>query len=217
MALTAQIAGVVWQDLDADAVQDAGEPAAAGTVVYLDLDDNGVRENGEPTTTTASDGSYSFTVAPGTYRVRQELPVAGVQTSPAPTATVAIADSSNRLLSLRTTAGAIISQVAIPAFSTGGGSSSEVPREIDVTDDGRVVVFNGTFTPRLSIYSRANNAWTHFAAINQDCSEFSATLVPAVASQRLPRLAAVAVRSAHVAAAGARGAGLLAADIKEAV
>ena len=62
---TAEIGDFVWHDLNADSLQDAGEPAL---VVTVELVDGGTVI---ATTPTAADGSYSFSgVAPGTYEVR---------------------------------------------------------------------------------------------------------------------------------------------------
>jgi hypothetical protein len=54
----------VWEDTNANGVQDAGEAGIAGVTVLKD-------ENGAPvaTTTTDASGNYSFTVTPGTYSV----------------------------------------------------------------------------------------------------------------------------------------------------
>ncbi|MBW3664948.1 MAG: carboxypeptidase regulatory-like domain-containing protein, partial [Actinobacteria bacterium] len=62
------VGDLVWNDIDADGVQDAGEPGVGGVVVSL-LDPALVK-----TTTTAVDGSYRFSeVAPGTYSVAFDL------------------------------------------------------------------------------------------------------------------------------------------------
>ena len=53
----ASLGDFVWHDLDADGIQDANEPGIEGATVNL-KDDNG---NVIATTTTAADGSYSFT------------------------------------------------------------------------------------------------------------------------------------------------------------
>jgi protocatechuate 3,4-dioxygenase beta subunit len=65
------IGDFVWNDLNGDGVQDAGEPGLDGVEVFLDINDNGVLDAGEPSATTAGGGAYSITgVAPGTYNVR---------------------------------------------------------------------------------------------------------------------------------------------------
>ena len=61
------ISGRVFNDTDADGVQDLGEPGTPGAVIEL-LDANG---NVIATTTTGPDGSYTFDHLPdGTYTVR---------------------------------------------------------------------------------------------------------------------------------------------------
>ena len=75
----ATISDLVWDDLDADGVQDAGEVGLAGVTVHLydpvDL------VNPIATTTTDADGFYSFSVDPGTY-VMGILAPAGSTISP---------------------------------------------------------------------------------------------------------------------------------------
>lgn len=64
--LLAQLGDFVWKDLDADGVQDAGEPGVGGVTVNL-LNSAG---STIATTTTDSSGKYLFTnLAPGDYRV----------------------------------------------------------------------------------------------------------------------------------------------------
>jgi len=61
----------VWKDLDEDGIQDANEPGIGGVTVML-LDGLG---NMITQTTTAADGSYSFTgLAPGNYIVKFTAP-----------------------------------------------------------------------------------------------------------------------------------------------
>ncbi|MCB9296611.1 MAG: carboxypeptidase regulatory-like domain-containing protein [Lewinellaceae bacterium] len=62
----ASLGDFVWSDTDADGIQDAGEPGIGGVTVNL-LDGGGAFL---ASTTTAPDGSYSFTnLAPGDYIV----------------------------------------------------------------------------------------------------------------------------------------------------
>lgn len=161
--LAAQINGVVWQDFDADGILDAGEPPAPNTTVYLDLNDNGRLEASEPRTATNASGAYTFTgLAPGNYTVRQQPPDEWVQTTPAPSARLAIVESDAEFLTFRTTTGAVLQQVVIPP----GTSSSEVPRALAIDEQGRVHIYNGTFTPQLSTYNPATGLWSHMSAPN---------------------------------------------------
>ncbi len=70
----ASLAGAVFDDLDADGIRDAGEPGIAGVAVTL----TGTDDLAVPvslTTTTASDGTWTFTgLRPGTYAVATAQP-----------------------------------------------------------------------------------------------------------------------------------------------
>ena len=65
---TANLAGHLFIDYNADAVQEPGEAGVAGRTVFLDTNGNGVLDPGEPSALTGAAGAYSFTgIAPGTY------------------------------------------------------------------------------------------------------------------------------------------------------
>ncbi|CAM2064350.1 Ig-like domain-containing protein [Sulfidibacter corallicola] len=67
----ASVGDFIWNDLNGDGVQDAGEPGLAGVRVYLDLNENGVIDGGEPEATADGSGNYDITnLAPGTYALR---------------------------------------------------------------------------------------------------------------------------------------------------
>ena len=74
----ARLGDTVFEDLDADGIQDAGEVGIAGARVNLlaDVDGDGVIEANEivDTTTTDANGQYHFTVLPGEYKVQFETP-----------------------------------------------------------------------------------------------------------------------------------------------
>jgi len=75
------IGDFVWDDLDDDGAQDAGEPGLGGATVRV-LDDLG---NEVGSAVTAGDGSYTVDVAPGEYDVVVDtgtLPVGYVPTTP---------------------------------------------------------------------------------------------------------------------------------------
>jgi cyclophilin family peptidyl-prolyl cis-trans isomerase len=76
------ITGRKFHDLDADAVQDVGESGLQGWVIQLDSGADGTIDF---VTTTAADGTYSFTaLPPGTYRVREQLQTGWTQTTANP-------------------------------------------------------------------------------------------------------------------------------------
>ena len=69
--LCASLGDYVWEDYDADGIQDDNEPGVPGVTVNL-KDENG---NIIDTQTTGPDGEYLFTeLTPGTYSVQFELP-----------------------------------------------------------------------------------------------------------------------------------------------
>ena len=74
--------GVKYKDLDGDGYRDAGEPGVSGWKIHL----FGTGEGGSKdlTTTTDSQGRYSFTVPKGTYTVCEEQKAGWVQTFPNP-------------------------------------------------------------------------------------------------------------------------------------
>ncbi len=65
--------GVVYRDLNADGVLEAGEPGLPGRVVYLDLAGTGTFATGDPTATTDSNGIFTFAgYVPGSATVRED-------------------------------------------------------------------------------------------------------------------------------------------------
>ncbi len=96
---TAVIGDSVWNDLDNDGVQDAGEPGLAGWEIYLDTNVNGQWDSGEPKVTTDAGGNYSFTgLAAGNYVVAQVPRLGWNQTYPlSPAAySITLADGQTR-------------------------------------------------------------------------------------------------------------------------
>jgi uncharacterized delta-60 repeat protein len=87
------INGSVFNDADADGVNDAGESGISSRTVYLDVNGNGALDTNEPTrTTTGLGGGYSFlSVGPGNYAVRTVVPSGSRQTLPASNAARTIA------------------------------------------------------------------------------------------------------------------------------
>jgi hypothetical protein len=78
-AASSKISGQVFRDLDADGVQDGGEPVLAGRTVCLDLGGNGSVDR---SVTTDAKGCYLFTDVPaGTHTLSQVLPSGWVATS----------------------------------------------------------------------------------------------------------------------------------------
>jgi hypothetical protein len=81
--------GTKFDDLNGDGVWDDGEPGLPDWTIYLYNDDGAVpgdldaTDTLESSTTTASDGTYSFAnLGPGAYIVCEDLPAGWVQTFP---------------------------------------------------------------------------------------------------------------------------------------
>ena len=82
---TASVGDYVWNDIDADGVQDGGETGISGVRVYLDINGNGVFDSAtEPSDTTDASGAYTIgSMLPGIYTARVDvstLPAGYVQT-----------------------------------------------------------------------------------------------------------------------------------------
>src|SRR4029079_18898319 len=70
----ASIAGTVYNDANGNGSLDSGRLCKSGGTVFIASNSNGVKDTGEPSTTTAGDGSYSFTgLAAGSYTVDYQV------------------------------------------------------------------------------------------------------------------------------------------------
>ncbi len=69
---TASVGDFVWNDANANGVQDSGETGISGARVYLDINGNGTYDNAtEPAATTNASGAYLIDfLVPGTYTAR---------------------------------------------------------------------------------------------------------------------------------------------------
>ena len=70
--LGSRIVGCKYLDLDGDGFRDGDEPGIKNVRIYIDSNGNGQRDAGEQNTLTDKNGAWSFNVAPGTYRIREE-------------------------------------------------------------------------------------------------------------------------------------------------
>jgi hypothetical protein len=77
------LGGALFNDINADGVQGAGEGGLGGWTVYLDSNGNGMLDPGELSATTNAYGYYSFyNLPPGTYYVREVIPPGWTETYP---------------------------------------------------------------------------------------------------------------------------------------
>jgi uncharacterized repeat protein (TIGR01451 family) len=77
------INGVVFNDQNANGVQDPGEPGLPGWTVYFDANSNSTLDSGETYSNTDANGNYSFSgIMPGNYVVREQVQTGWEQTYP---------------------------------------------------------------------------------------------------------------------------------------
>jgi protocatechuate 3,4-dioxygenase beta subunit len=67
-----RIVGCKYLDLDGDGFRDGDEPGIKNVTIYIDSNGNGQRDAGEQNTLTDKNGAWSFNVAPGSYKIREE-------------------------------------------------------------------------------------------------------------------------------------------------
>jgi hypothetical protein len=93
----AEIHGMKFEDKNGNGTKDDGDTGLSGWTIYLDFDGSGSQDGDEPSTTTAGDGSYSFTgLSVGTYKVREVQQAGWTQTTANPSDVVlANADIEN--------------------------------------------------------------------------------------------------------------------------
>ena len=70
--LGSRIVGCKYLDLDGDGFRDGDEPGIKNVRIYIDSNANGQLDAGEQNTLTDKNGAWSFNVAGGTYRIREE-------------------------------------------------------------------------------------------------------------------------------------------------
>ena len=82
-AATASITGTVFNDANGNQSRNSTEAGLSGWTVYLDLNNSGAFTRADPSTTTTSNGAYTFTgLSAGTYIVRVVRPPTYKQTTP---------------------------------------------------------------------------------------------------------------------------------------
>ncbi len=95
--MSANIAGDVYQDNNANGAEDAGEPYLAGFSIYIDANHNGQLDQGETSVKSNNLGKYAFSNLPaGTYTLSEQTPAGYTLTQPAGgSVDVTIADGQN--------------------------------------------------------------------------------------------------------------------------
>lgn len=149
---TGVINGMVFHDANGNGIKDAGEVGQAGVKVYLDLADSGVYNSADPTATTSSTGTYSFTVNPGTYYVKEIVPSGYKQTAPTtePSVTVAATKTATvaNIGNVALTSGPVVS---VPNVSVAPNSTASVQFSVSDTNSAASEDIEGmTFTIQIA-------------------------------------------------------------------
>jgi hypothetical protein len=125
--LLASIAGLVWNDLNADGARQTGENPFVDVTVYLDANYNGALDAGEISTKSGNDGAYLLAdVATGNHLVRQVVPGNHLRTAPQLSGArlFAIDTDTNpdRVVELNPTTGAELNNFVAPVASSFGAA-----------------------------------------------------------------------------------------------
>jgi hypothetical protein len=119
----APLSGTVFDDKNHDGIQDPGELGIPGTVITI-TDPTG----DSVTLTTGPDGSYSTTVAPGTYTITETQPSGfGVSTTPSVIASAVVPQAGLTNQNFGDAKAAIIGNVYVDANNDGIRDSGEAP------------------------------------------------------------------------------------------
>lgn len=145
----ATIGDFVWDDLNGNGVQEAGEPGLAGVSVYLDLNANGSLDGGEPTKLTSGSGAFDFTNLPiGSYKVRIDsatLPLGFVQTGGSAEVNVVLAageDFNDADFGFQRQVDLVLSMTETSNSVLAGSSASNLTYQLTVTNNGPALATN---------------------------------------------------------------------------
>lgn len=128
----ASVSGVVFNDADHDGIFDSGESGIGGRTVYLDLNNSGGFDLGETTAITAADGSYSFsTLAPGTYTIREIVPLGWTQTLPVSSGGITVDLAAGEATTAQNFGVYAVTYISVSDVSVSEGNSG--PKQVVIT------------------------------------------------------------------------------------
>ncbi len=164
-----EIHGTKWHDLNGNGIHDSGEPGIPDVVIFLDGNNNGLLDTGEISTLTDANGDYTFVnlPTPHTYTVAEVITSTWSQSYP----NGITVPSGNLLVTSRnpwspwfyefTDTGTLVQSVPVP-YGTGTRPGTESVRDIVVGSTGSYYIYNGTFSPYLTVYEPDAGSWEHF-------------------------------------------------------
>ena len=156
--LPVTIGNFVWNDLNGNGIQDTNEPGIQGvTVNLLGSDGSSV----VATTTTASDGSYSFTTVPGTYTVQFVQPTGFNFTTRNAAGSTTANDSNANTSSGKADAITLASGGSDNTIDAGLiAPSTPTPTATNTATATPTATYTATFTPTATYTATATNTAT---------------------------------------------------------
>ena len=143
-AATGSITGSIFNDEDADGVDDSSDGPQAGRTVFLDLNHDGTLEPGDPTATTDANGNFTFSnVNAGTYALGVVLPLGWEITTGALPSVTVTAGQNTSVAAIGNAFVAISGNVFLDANGNGVQDSGEGPAAdeelfLDLNNDGQL-------------------------------------------------------------------------------
>ncbi|MEG4327609.1 SdrD B-like domain-containing protein [Microcoleus sp. herbarium5] len=159
----AGIQGIKFNDLNRNAIRDAGEPGLPNVQIFIDTNNNGSVEPNEPSTLTNATGNFVFPGLPsGSYTVREISPPNFSPTTPNPVVVTLAGTNATVSFGNATGGGQIIGCKYLDVDNDGFRDGSEPPMEnvriyIDANNNGELDAGDtSTLTDRNGEYRFTN-------------------------------------------------------------
>ncbi|MEM7128145.1 MAG: SdrD B-like domain-containing protein [Chloroflexota bacterium] len=153
-----EVGNRVWDDVDGDGVQDAGEPGLNGVQVTLEQAGQAPQQ-----VTTSGDGNYAFTVEPNTpYTISVATPAGYTLTTPNAQAVSGSATSNDAILDVRDSDGLLVNGTPTILYTSGSAGQNNHGLDFGFTQpaSGQVDIENRapeiTGTPMIQVDKQFN-------------------------------------------------------------